>query len=156
MLALGFDEFHELGLFTPLVLALVLAAPIAGAGSGLRLCAIVAIGLREDAALTLVVFGIVLIAIACAAAVNRAREGRGLLDGFTPAPRELAIAGAGLAGAAAAALAAYYGVITPRLGGWVPSHFYVYPFADGPLALVVSPFAQSAGVRARDLHAWAD
>ena len=45
------------------------------------ICAIVAIGLREDAALTLVVFGIVLLAIA---ARSRPRNGRGLLDGSPP------------------------------------------------------------------------
>jgi hypothetical protein len=63
-----------------------------------------------------------------------------LLDGVATAPRELAVAGAALAAGAAAALAAYYSLITPRLGGWIPSHFYVYPFASGPLALVFSPF----------------
>jgi len=122
LLALGFDEFHELGLFTPLVLALFLFADRRRwlwFGS----CALVAIGLREDAALTLVVFGVALVAIARHA----------------PAPRELAAAGAALAAGALLALVTYYGVITPRLGGWEPSHFYVYPFADGPLALIVAP-----------------
>jgi uncharacterized membrane protein len=135
LLALGFDEFHELGLFTPLVLALVLCADRRW-WIGFAICAIVAIGLREDAALTLFVFGAVLVAIA----VRRRPHGNGLLDGFTPAPRALALAGGGLAAGTAAALAAYYGIITPRLGGWVPSHFYVYSFANGPLALVASPF----------------
>jgi uncharacterized membrane protein len=133
LLALGFDEFHELGLFTPLALGLVLAAD-RERWIWFALCAIVAIGLREDVALTLVVFGIVLIAIAL-----RKTSGRGLLDGVANAPRPLAIAGAALAAGAAAALAAYYSLVTPRLGGWVPSHFYVYPFAYGPLALVLSP-----------------
>ncbi len=135
LLALGFDEFHELGLFTPLVLALVCCAD-RRRWIGFGLCAIAAIGLREDAALTLVPFGIALLAVG----LRRQPGGRGLLEAFTPAPRELAVAGAGLAGAAAVALAAYYGVITPRLGGWIPSHFYVYSFANGPLALAVSPF----------------
>ena len=35
LLALGFDEFHELGLFTPLVLAMFLARGSRRAGSGL-------------------------------------------------------------------------------------------------------------------------
>ncbi len=135
LLALGFDEFHELGLFTPLVLALVLCADRRW-WIGFAICAVAAIGLREDAALTLVFFGVVLVAIA----LRRRRVGVGLLDGFAPAPRELAIAGASLAFAAAAALGTYYAVITPRFGGWVPSHFYVYSFANGPLALVLSPF----------------
>ena len=135
LLALGFDEFHELGLFTPLVLALFLAAD-RGKWMWFAACAIVAIGLREDAALTLVIFGIALWAIA----LRPRAAGRGLLDGFVRAPRALAVAGASLAIGAAAVLAGYYGLVTPRFGGWVPSHFYVYAFADGPLALVVAPF----------------
>ncbi len=135
LLALGFDEFHELGLFTPLALALVLFAD-SRRWIAFAICAIVAIGVREDADLTLVVFGLVLLAIAARGAMR----GRGMLDGSAVAPRELAIAGAALAAGAAAALALYYGIITPRLGGWTPSHFYVYPFANGPLALVLAPF----------------
>ncbi|MGB8910253.1 MAG: DUF2079 domain-containing protein [Candidatus Cybelea sp.] len=144
LLALGFDEFHELGLFAPLALGLVLAAD-RGRWIWFAICAIVAIGLREDVALTLLVFGIVLVAIALRKTrpviLSPSQSGRGLLDGVAKAPRRLAIAGSALAAAAAAALAAYYSIVTPRLGGWVPSHFYVYPFADGPLALVVSPIA---------------
>ncbi|MBV8067244.1 MAG: DUF2079 domain-containing protein [Candidatus Eremiobacteraeota bacterium] len=135
LLALGFDEFHELGLFTPLVLALVLCAE-RRRWLAFALCGLAAIGIREDAALTLVAFGGALIAIAR----FRRPKGMGLLDGFTASPRALAVAGASLALGAAVALAAYYGVITPRLGGWIPSHFYVYPFANGPLALVAAPF----------------
>ncbi|MGC1381293.1 MAG: DUF2079 domain-containing protein, partial [Candidatus Baltobacteraceae bacterium] len=62
LLALGFDEFHELGLFTALVLALFLAADRAR-WIWFALCAIVAIGVREDAALTLLALGIALFAI---------------------------------------------------------------------------------------------
>ncbi|MGC1381309.1 MAG: DUF2079 domain-containing protein, partial [Candidatus Baltobacteraceae bacterium] len=51
----------------------------------------------------------------------------------------LAIAGAALATGCATALLVYYAVNAPRLGGWAPSHFYVYPFADGPLALILAP-----------------
>jgi uncharacterized membrane protein len=133
LLALGFDEFHELGLFTPLVLGLVLCAD-RGRWIGFALCALAAVGLREDAALTLVFFGVVLFAI------GLRRIGTGLLEGAVPAPRALGVAGAALALGSAGALAVYYGEIAPRLGGWVPSHFYVYPFAAGPLALIVSPF----------------
>ncbi len=135
LLALGFDEFHELGLFTALVLAIVLCAD-RRSWIAFALCAAAAAGLREDAALTLIVAGAAL----CAIGLARRTEGRGLLDGFTPAPRALAIAGGALALGCAGELIAYYGAITPRLGGWVPSHFYVYPFAAGPLALIVAPF----------------
>jgi uncharacterized membrane protein len=134
LLALGFDEFHELGLFSPLVLALFLCADRQW-WLAFAIAALVAIGLREDAALTILVFGIVLLTIA----LRPRSQGRGLLEGFTPAPHALAVAGAGSALGAAVALAVYYGIITPHLGGWKPSHFYVYPFANGPLALVLSP-----------------
>lgn len=139
LLALGFDEFHELGLLTPLVLGLVLAA------DGRRwiwfaACGLAAIGLREDAALTLVAFGVALLAIA----LRSRAGGAGLLEGFARSPRALAVAGGSLALAAACSLGFYYGVITPRLGGWVPSHFYVYPFANGPAALVAAPLTHPA------------
>jgi Predicted membrane protein (DUF2079) len=62
-----------------------------------------------------------------------------LLDGSPREPRKLAIAGALLAAGAAAALLLYFGVIAPQFGGWGPSHFYVYPFAAGPMALVLAP-----------------
>ena len=136
LLALGFDEFHELGLFTPLVLSLFASAD-RGRWLWFGAAGAVAVGLREDAALTLVVFGFVLVAIALR---SRAR-GAGLLDGYVAQPHALAIAGGALSCASLAALALYYGAIAPRLGGWVPSHFYSYPFADGPLALVVAPLA---------------
>ncbi len=121
LLALGFDEFHELGLFTPLALGLFLAADRAR-WVWFAVCAVLAIGLREDAALTLVVVGLALVGVA------RPRRSRAL-----------AWAGAGLALGSAAALTAYFALIVPRLGGWVPSHFYSYPFANGPVALLVAP-----------------
>ena len=133
LLALGFDEFHELGLFTPLVLGLFLSAD-RRRWIWFAVCAILAVGLREDAALTVVIFGIVL----CAIGLRRKDAGRGLLDGFTAAPGALSLAGGGLTALAIAALGAYYGIITPRFGGWVPSHFYVYSFANGPFALVAA------------------
>jgi uncharacterized membrane protein len=139
LLALGFDEFHELGFFTALVLALFLCAD-RRRWIAFAICAAVVIGVREDAAVTLAVFGVVLFAIA----LRRSSQGRGLLEGFAPAPRELAVAGAALALASTGALAAYYGIVTPRLGGWVPSHFYVYSFAHGPLALLAAPVLHPA------------
>ena len=62
------------------------------------------------------------------------------------------VAGAALAGAAAAALLLYFGVVAPRFGGWGPSHFYVYPFAAGPLAFALSPFTRPREFAARDIH----
>lgn len=136
LLALGFDEFHELGLLTPLVLGLVLYAD-RRQWVAFALCALAAIGLREDAALTLIFFGVVLFVIA---ARRTPRSDNRLLEGVVAEPHAVAVAGAALALTAAGALAVYYCIIAPRLGGWVPSHFYVYSFAGGPLALVLSPF----------------
>lgn len=121
LLALGFDEFHELGLFAPLALGLFLAAD-RSRWIWFAICGVLAVGLREDAALTLVVFGLVLVGVA------RSRRNR-----------PLAWAGGGLALASAGVLASYFMLIVPRFGGWVPSHFYSYPFADGPIALLVAP-----------------
>jgi uncharacterized membrane protein len=137
LLALGFDEFHELGLFTPLVLALVLAADRAR-WEWFGICAILAAGLREDADIALLAFGAVL----CGIGLRSRRDGRGLLDASPASPRALAVGGAALAAISAASLAFYYGFVTPRFGGWIPSHFYVYSFADGPLALVLAPFTR--------------
>lgn len=134
LLALGFDEFHELGLFAPLVLALFAFAD-RGWWIAFAVCAAVTLGLREDAALTLGFFGIALLAISLRPNAN----GKGLLDGGSPAPGALRVAGAGLTLAAAGSLIAYYALVAPRLGGWRPSHFYVYPFASGPAALIVAP-----------------
>jgi uncharacterized membrane protein len=135
LVAVGFDEFHELGFFSPLVLALAVTAD-RGLWWWFAACALFGIGLREDVALELVIFGIVLFAIGA----RPAREGRGLLDGAPRDPRRLATAGGALAVAAAASVALYFGVILPRVGSWRPEHFYDYAFAKGPLALVAAAF----------------
>lgn len=135
LLALGFDEFHELGLFTALVLGMFVAVD-EGRWVSFGACAALAIGLREDAALTLVAFGAALFAIG----LRPSERGEGLLDGKPGNARALTIAGALTAVCSAGVLLLYYAVVAPRLGGWKPSHFYVYPFADGPMALILSPF----------------
>jgi uncharacterized membrane protein len=134
LLALGFDEFHELGLFAPLVLALVGFAD-RGRWAAFALFAIVVLGLREDAALTLGFFGIVLWGIGLRAGAC----GNGLLDGVAKTPGALRFAGSAVTLSSAASLLVYYAIVAPRLGGWKPSHFYVYPFAAGPLALILAP-----------------
>ena len=106
LLALGFDEFHELGLFTPLVLALVLSRGSSLLALVCDLRESLAIGLREDAALTLVVFGVVLVAIA----LRRATRGRGLLDGFAAHRARLRSRAARSHSLPLAALVLYYGV----------------------------------------------
>jgi uncharacterized membrane protein len=135
LIAVGFDEFHELGFLPPLVLALAVTAD-RGRWWWFAFCALFGIGLREDVALELAIFGLVLIAIG----MRRPREGHGLLDGAPREPRRLAAAGAALAACAAASLAIYFGVILPHVGWWKPQHFYDYTFAKGPLALLTAAF----------------
>ncbi len=134
LLALGFDEFHELGLFTALVLGMFVAADRAK-WKWFAICSLLAMGLREDAVITLFVFGVVLVVTA----LRPSPQGCGLLDKRPLERRSLVIAGSLLAGCCAGALLFYYGVVIPRLGGWRPSHFYVYSFAHGPLALLTAP-----------------
>jgi uncharacterized membrane protein len=117
LLAVGWGEFHEIGLFAPLALGALVAAdrrswvPFAA-------CVIVACGLREDVCLELAIAGIAL-------GIGNWRS------------RRAWFASAALA---LAALTIYYGVIIPRLGGtWIPAHFYEFPFAHGALALAVAP-----------------
>jgi uncharacterized membrane protein len=134
LLALGFDEFHELGLFTALVLGMFVAID-EGRWIWFAVCAVLVMGLREDAALTLIAFGAVLFAVG----LRPAPRGDGLLDGRPRNAKAASIAGALTAACSVGVLLLYYVAVVPRFGGWKPSHFYVYPFAGGPMALVVSP-----------------
>jgi uncharacterized membrane protein len=139
LLALGFDEFHELGLFTALVLGMFVAADRAR-WQWFAICGLLAIGLREDADVTLIAFGAVLLTVA----LRPPSRGLGLLDGRPRQRAALALAGAALTVGSAGALLFYYGIVVPQFGGWKPSHFYVYPFAAGPLALAIAPFTHPA------------
>ena len=144
LIALGFDEFHELGLFPPVAVAMMLTA------DRMRwwwyaLCTLFAIGLREDVSLECIIIGIVL---ACIGLRPRAK-GRGLFELAPARPRQLAIAGAVTTLVAAGTFAFYSDVVVPHFGGWGPQHFYVYSFARGPFnvlaAAVLHPvqFAQA-------------
>jgi uncharacterized membrane protein len=123
LLALGFNEFHEVGLLSPLVVGLVLAAD-RRAWVPFGVVVVLLAGIREDVCLEVAIAG-----------ATFALAG-------TPSGRSRALAIAGIAAAALAIGidAVYYGVIVPRLGGWMPAHFYDYPFARGPVALLAAPF----------------
>ena len=116
LLAIGWGEFHEVGLYAPLVLGLVVAADRKAWG-WFAFCAIVACGVREDTTLELAIAG-----IALAIGGWRSRTAWALL-----------------AALAIASDAFYYAVVVPRVGPWNPAHFYQYPFAAGPLALLLAP-----------------
>ena len=118
LLAMGWGEFHELGLFAPLALALILAADRRAWAPFAIVAALIA-GVREDVSIE-----IAIVAAALAIAGWRSR-----------------IAWAATAILAGATLVFYYGLIVPRAGTWQPAHFYTYGFASGPLALVLAPVA---------------
>jgi uncharacterized membrane protein len=127
LLALGFNEFHEVGLLSPLVVGLVLAAD-RRAWVAFGIIVLLLVGIREDVCLEVAIAGVTL-------AIAGTPSGRS---------RALAIAGSTAAALALAVDAAYYGIIVPRLGGWMPAHFYDYPFAHGPIALLAAPFTHPA------------
>jgi len=117
LLAVGWGEFHEIGLFTPLMLGAIVAAD-RRRWRTFAVCITLACGIREDVCLEIALAGGAL----------------GVVGWRSRA------AWLGAAALAAASLAIYYGVVIPRLGGvWIPAHFYVYSFAPGPLALAAAP-----------------
>ena len=122
LIAVGFGEFRDLGLLPALALGWWLALQHRAWG-WLALCALLLAGLREDVCLELAVIGM----LAAALCLRRG-------------DRVTAAAAAGSATLALVSVAVYALVVVPRVGPWPPSHFYVYPFAAGPSALLLAPF----------------
>ncbi len=121
LVAVGFGEFRDLGLLPALALGWWLALDRRAwwwAGA----CALLLAGLREDVCLELALIGGVL-------AVAAARRG----------DRAATLAAAGSAGLGLLSGAIYLFAVLPRVGPWAPSHFYDYPFAHGPAALLAAP-----------------
>lgn len=121
LVAVGFGEFRDLGLLAPLALAWWLALERRAWG-WVAACALVLAGLREDVCIELALAGAV---VAVSAALRR--------------DRALLLATVGCAALALASDAVYAAVVLPRVGPWPPSHFYDYPFANGPAALLAAP-----------------
>lgn len=122
LVAVGFGEFRDLVLLTPLALGWLLALErrrwsVAG------VLALAMALLREDVCLELLLIG-------GAFAVLAWRDG--------DRPRAGATAFAAAAGLVSVAI--YRFAVLPRVGPWPPSHFYEYPFAHGPGALLLAPF----------------
>jgi uncharacterized membrane protein len=139
LVAVGFGEFRDLGLLPALALGWWHALQ-SGRWGWVAVCAVLLAGLREDVCLELAIVALV---VALHAVVTRTccqlRLGpsngapRSSIDGPQLAA---ALASAALALASAAI---YAFVILPRVGPWPPSHFYDYPFAHGPGALLLAP-----------------
>ena len=125
LVAVGFGEFRDLGLLPALALAWWLALE-RRAWAWVAVTAIVLALLREDVCLELALLGGG-VAIAALAARDRARA--------------LAAGGTALAGIVSGLV--YALVVIPRVGPWPPSHFYDYPFANGPGPLLAAPFTHT-------------
>lgn len=121
LIAVGFGEFRDLGVLPALALAWWLALQ-RRAWAWVAICAVLLAGLREDVCVELAIVGIVV-------ALNTARSG----------DRAKLAAALGSAAAALVSAAIYALIVLPRAGPWPPSHFYDYPFAHGPAALLLAP-----------------
>jgi uncharacterized membrane protein len=122
LVAVGFAEFRDLGLLPVLALGWWLALQ-RRSWTWVAVTALVLAGLREDVCLELALVGAVVAA-----------------DGLLRRDRALLVAGAGSALVALGSSAIYALVVLPRVGPWPPAHFYDYPFAHGPAALLLAPF----------------
>ncbi|HEX3463626.1 MAG TPA: DUF2079 domain-containing protein [Candidatus Elarobacter sp.] len=127
LVAVGFAEFRDLGLLPPLALGWWLAVQ-RRAWAWVAVLALLLAGLREDVCIELAIVGVV---VAIGGALQRDDAGR--------PDRALIVAGLGSAALGIASDAVYALVVLPRVGPWPPSHFYDYPFAHGPGALLLAP-----------------
>ncbi len=173
LLAVAFTEFHEIAFYPAIYFALCWAADRAR----WRIFAVLALastGVREDTCIVFALTGLGFVALGLLGrrrALFRLPAGRvaelgkpgepggrdeaealggprGLLANEPLQPARLAFAGFGLTALNAAALAIYYGVVTPRLGGWEPAAiFYTYPFAAGPTAVALGIVRNPANLR---------
>jgi uncharacterized membrane protein len=135
LLAVAFGEFHEIAFFPVLALALVWAADRAR-WLWFAACGFLSAMIREDVSITLIIVGLAFAAIGWVRR-NRTTDA-GLLAGEPCEPARLIAAGLGLSLLNATVVAFYFLVVVPRVGGWHPSRFYDYPFANGPLAVLAA------------------
>jgi uncharacterized membrane protein len=144
LMAVAFTEFHEIAFYPVLALTLVWTID-ARRWAAFSVCSVLCMLVREEVPIVLAVFGAALVAVSLR---RRGVPGDGLLYWRPRAPAATALAGAWLILLGVATLAFYFGVVVPALGGWRPAHFYSYPFAQGPLALIVAIFVQPLAVLA--------
>lgn len=132
--ALAFGEFHELGLFPLLAIGLIWAADRCRWG-WFAAIGILCVATREDVCLELAIIGA---ALAVFAWTRRGPDGRGLVVGEPRQPLVTGVAFLSLAIAAAVIGGAYYALVMSGRGHWPHSHFYDYPFASGPIGVIVA------------------
>jgi uncharacterized membrane protein len=140
LLAAAFDEFHELAFYPLLVLTMMWAADRAR-WLWFAIASFLLVLIREDVCVDLFFIGI---ALGIVGLLKRRSAQTGLLAGEPVQPHNLSVAGFSLAIASAGALAIYTFAILPHLAAWRPSHFYNYPFANGPLQTVIGAFVHPA------------
>jgi uncharacterized membrane protein len=136
--AIAFGEFHELAFFPVLAIGLLWAAD-RGRWAWFALFGTACLLTREDVCLELAVIGI---GIAAFAMTRRNAEGTGLMDGAPRRPLETAAAFGIVAVVGAALAAAYYHAVFAAYGTWPHGHFYDYPFAHGPPAVLLALLTQ--------------
>jgi uncharacterized membrane protein len=157
LLAVAFTEFHEIA-FYPLVSFALFWAADRARWRVFSVLAVVSALVREEAC---IVYAIVGLSFACIGFVraratvlprtpsrlDRLGAASGLLVGTPLEPHRLLVGGLGLTAVNALALYVYYGLVTPRLGGWEPgASFYTYPFASGPIAVAIALVTRPANV----------
>jgi uncharacterized membrane protein len=137
LVAVGFAEFRDLGLLPVLALGWWLALQRRAWGWVAALALLLA-GLREDVCIELAIAGVV-VAIDGALGGRVVRGPQGDTERASRVDRALIVAGLGSAALGIVSDAIYALAVLPRVGPWPPSHFYDYPFAHGPAALLLAP-----------------
>ena len=138
--SLAFGEFHELA-FLPVLLVLLLWAADRCRWGWFAVLALACLATREDVCVEL---SVVSAALALWCVARRGSAQRGMLIGEPRAPGAAAAAFATLSISGAVVAAAYYRWVLVTHGSWPHTHFYDYPFAHGPLAVLIALFTQPA------------
>ncbi len=129
LIAVGFGEFRDLGLLPALALGWWHALQSRRWG-WVAVCTVLLAGLREDVCLELAIVAIV---VGCVTLSPSKGAPRSSVD------RAKVAAALGSAALALVSVGIYFFIVLLRIGPWPPSHFYDYPFAHGPAALLLAP-----------------
>ena len=130
LFSIACEEFHELAFYPVLALALVETAD-RGAWKSFALAACGAMLVREDALLVNAACGLMLVVIGLG--YVKPNIGAGMHG-----KRDVVIAGTAIAFCSLAVMFGYFHILIPAIGRWSPTHFYSYPFANGPGELIIA------------------